>query len=159
MRVVCCVDGEGSAGLIAATLARLAAIETLTLLYCIDVGRQGEVRLAQGSILGRMHRGESHDTQLGAAEEQRAATVLAEAAIAARNAGYRDQLETRVVHGRPGHEIVQALTDLRADVVTLYPRPPARQTPPGPHSVGHAARFIVDHAPCAVLLVRGNVTP
>ena len=23
----------------------------------------------------------------------------------------------------------------------------------GPHSIGHAARFVVDHAPCAVLLV------
>ena len=24
---------------------------------------------------------------------------------------------------------------------------------PSPHSIGHAARFVVDHAPCAVLLV------
>ena len=24
---------------------------------------------------------------------------------------------------------------------------------PGPHSLGHAARFVVDHAPCALLLV------
>ncbi|HWK28541.1 MAG TPA: universal stress protein [Solirubrobacter sp.] len=24
---------------------------------------------------------------------------------------------------------------------------------PGPHSIGHAARFVVDHAPCALLLV------
>ena len=155
MRVVCCVDGEGSAGLLAATLARLAPIEELTLLYCIDVGHQDDVRLAQGSILGRMHRGERHDTQISAAEEQRAATVLAEAATAARSAGYQGQQGTRVVHGRPGHEIVQTLAELRADVVALYPRPPSRQTPPGPHSLGHAASFIVDHAPCAVLLVKG----
>jgi nucleotide-binding universal stress UspA family protein len=154
MRVVCCVDGEGSAGLLAATIARLAPIETLTLLYCIDAGHHDEVRLAQGSILGRMHRGERHDAQLSAAEEQRAAAALAEAATAARDAGYQGQQETRILPGRPGHEIVQALADLRADVVGLYPRPPARQMPPGPHSLGHAARFIVDHAPCAVLLVR-----
>ena len=24
---------------------------------------------------------------------------------------------------------------------------------PGPHSFGHATRFVVDHAPCALLLV------
>ena len=24
---------------------------------------------------------------------------------------------------------------------------------PGPHSIGHAARFVVDHAPCDVVLV------
>ena len=23
---------------------------------------------------------------------------------------------------------------------------------PGPHSIGHAARFVVDHAPCSVVL-------
>jgi nucleotide-binding universal stress UspA family protein len=132
----------------------LAAVETLTLLYCIDTGHNDEVRLAQDSILGRMHRGERHDTQLSAAEEQRAAVVLAEAATAARGVGYQGQQETRVLHGRSGHEIVRALAELRADIVALYPRPPARQTPPGPHSLGHAARFIVDHAPCAVLLVR-----
>jgi Arsenical pump membrane protein len=28
--------------------------------------------------------------------------------------------------------------------------------PSGPKSVGHVARFVLDHAPCAVLLVRGN---
>jgi hypothetical protein len=31
--------------------------------------------------------------------------------------------------------------------------------PTGPPSVGHTARFVVDHAPCPVLLVRPTPPP
>lgn len=156
MRVACCVDGEGTAALVQYAVTHVASIDRLDLLHCIDAGPQDEVRLVQGAILGRRHRGEGHDAQLGAAEEHHAVAVLAEAAAATRTAGYQRDQQTWVLHGRPGHEIVRALAAVDADVVVLYPRPPARQGPPGPHSLGHAARFIVDHAPCAVLLVRGR---
>ncbi|MGI8916080.1 MAG: universal stress protein [Chloroflexota bacterium] len=158
MRVVCCCDGDGAGPLLAFAFAHLAPVTMLDLLYCIDSGCQEDVRLAQGSFLGRLHRGEGHDAGLTAAAEQHAAAVLEEAATAARHAGYDGEQVAHVVHGRPGHEIVQALGELRADVVVLFPRPPARQVPPGPHSLGHAARFIVDHAPCGVLLVRGGIS-
>jgi nucleotide-binding universal stress UspA family protein len=49
--------------------------------------------------------------------------------------------------GRPEQEVVGAARD--ADVLVV-----ARATlDPGPRSLGHAARFVVDHAPCRVLLV------
>ncbi len=56
----------------------------------------------------------------------------------------------RVVrHGRVEREVVQAALD--ADLLVM-----ARdgdRTRPGPHSLGRAGRFIVDHAACPVLLV------
>jgi nucleotide-binding universal stress UspA family protein len=53
--------------------------------------------------------------------------------------------------GRAAHEVLEALAG--ADLLVL-----ARGGEPdhlGPKSIGHAARFVVDHAPCDVLLVRG----
>ena len=52
-------------------------------------------------------------------------------------------------HGRVEREVVQAALD--ADLLVM-----ARdgdRTRPGPHSLGRAGRFIVDHAACPVLLV------
>jgi nucleotide-binding universal stress UspA family protein len=49
--------------------------------------------------------------------------------------------------GRPEHAFVEAAEDF--DLLVLS----RTNTTIGPHSLGHAARFVVDHAPCAVLLV------
>jgi hypothetical protein len=52
-----------------------------------------------------------------------------------------------VVQGRAEHAVVEAARG--ADVLVL-----ARATrDPGPRSLGHAARFVVDHAACGVVLV------
>lgn len=49
--------------------------------------------------------------------------------------------------GRPEHAVVEAAAGY--DLLVLS-RTNARV---GPHSLGHAARFVVDHAPCPILLV------
>ena len=49
--------------------------------------------------------------------------------------------------GRSEHVVIAAAADADLLVVARANRRP------GPHSFGHAARFVVDHAPCAVLLV------
>jgi nucleotide-binding universal stress UspA family protein len=49
--------------------------------------------------------------------------------------------------GQAEHEVIEAAAE--ADVLVVG-RTGRR---PGPHSFGHATRFVVDHAPCAVLLV------
>lgn len=57
--------------------------------------------------------------------------------------------------GRPEREIVNTATEWAADLVVICPRSPQSAGPPlGPKSVGHVARFVLDHAPCPVLLVR-----
>lgn len=50
--------------------------------------------------------------------------------------------------GRLEHEIVAAAA--AADLLLLARNGDAR---PGPPSIGHRARFVVDHAPCDVILV------
>jgi nucleotide-binding universal stress UspA family protein len=59
-----------------------------------------------------------------------------------------------VGQGRPEQEIVAAAKRLNSDAVVLCARPQSGPTEPGPRSVGHVARFVVDHSPVAVLLMR-----
>ena len=49
--------------------------------------------------------------------------------------------------GRPEHAVVEAAAEF--DVLVLS----RTNQRPGPHSLGHATRFVVDHAPSAILLV------
>jgi nucleotide-binding universal stress UspA family protein len=59
-----------------------------------------------------------------------------------------------VAQGRPEQEIIAAAERLNADAVILCARPHTGPTEPGPRSVGHVARFVVDHSPVPVLLIR-----
>jgi nucleotide-binding universal stress UspA family protein len=59
-----------------------------------------------------------------------------------------------VARGRPEQEIVTAAGRLHADAIILCARPRTGPTEPGPRSVGHVARFVIDHSPTPVLLIR-----
>jgi nucleotide-binding universal stress UspA family protein len=65
------------------------------------------------------------------------------------------QAETLLRQGLPELEIVNAAAEWRADVILICPRAEYGEPPHiGPRSVGHVARFVLDHAPCPVLLLR-----
>lgn len=66
-------------------------------------------------------------------------------------------ITTEVRRGRPEDEIIAAAKTFRANAVVLSARPRAGPTEPGPRSVGHVARFVVDHAAVPVLLIRRSV--
>ncbi len=59
-----------------------------------------------------------------------------------------------VAQGRPEQEIIAAAGRLNPGVLILSPRPRTGPTEPGPRSVGHVARFVLDHSPVPVLLIR-----
>ncbi|MFG2819979.1 universal stress protein [Kitasatospora sp. NPDC048365] len=61
----------------------------------------------------------------------------------------------RVAHGRPEREVVAAADG--ADLLVLA-RDGSR-THRGPHSLGPATRYVVDHAPCPVLLLWPDPAP
>lgn len=63
-------------------------------------------------------------------------------------------ISTEVRRGQPEHEIIAGTTEYRAQALVLCPRPRTGATEPGPRSVGHVARFVVDHAPVPVVLMR-----
>jgi len=65
------------------------------------------------------------------------------------------ELKLNVGAGRPERVIVSYLAETKAGLCVLSRRPVWTQNrESGPHSVGHVARFVVDHAPCPVLLLR-----
>jgi nucleotide-binding universal stress UspA family protein len=68
---------------------------------------------------------------------------------------YLPGTETLHLEGRPEREIVNCAARWNADLIVICPRTPGYGGPPlGPKSVGHVARFVLDHAPCPVLLAR-----
>lgn len=65
------------------------------------------------------------------------------------------EVETELRHGRVEREVVAAVVD--ADLLVLARDGDLSRL--GPHSLAPATRFVVDHAPCAVLLVWPSTPP
>ncbi|MGO9409334.1 MAG: universal stress protein [Spirochaetia bacterium] len=99
----------------------------------------------------RLHHAQQRE--LDAAEEDAGSAALKEAAEEAGRAGI--PAATRLERGRPEQVVVSLSGELAADLVALLAREMPRGHPlQGPPSIGHTARFIVDHAPVDVLIFR-----
>jgi nucleotide-binding universal stress UspA family protein len=59
----------------------------------------------------------------------------------------------RELRGNPERELVRLCLELDADLIALA----QHRIELGPHALGHCARFVADHAPCPVLMVRDAV--
>jgi nucleotide-binding universal stress UspA family protein len=88
------------------------------------------------------------------ARADEAAALGAETILARAQAGLGRPASTFVERGRPEQAIVARAWDVGASLVVVGARPGDLHTPAEPHSLGHVSRFVVDHAPCPVLLVR-----
>ena len=151
MRILCCLDGTNAAE-IAKAVALLASGEPLTygLLYVTDTEPRREIertrerflRAPSGPLAPR------HD-QMRQVEQAAAQDILDEGLSLLPGA------EVLQRKGRPEREIVNCAAEWQADVILILPRANYGGRPAiGPKSVGHAARFVLDHAPCPVLLAR-----
>lgn len=116
----------------------------VVLLYVADEDVPGAVHGAYAGLLGRGRA--AHDP--GARLEELAATSAEDLLRAARDRLGRS-CERIVVHGRAERQVVAAAAG--ADLLVLARDGDPHR--PGPHSIGHAGRFVVDHAPCAIFLV------
>jgi nucleotide-binding universal stress UspA family protein len=88
-------------------------------------------------------------------DEMQAVETAAAQEILSAGRAYVEKAETLVRQGRPELEIVNAAAEWKADVILVCSRAEYGEPPHvGPRSVGHVARFVLDHAPCPVLLVR-----
>ncbi|MEV6489037.1 universal stress protein [Actinoplanes sp. NPDC051633] len=110
----------------------------VTLLYVVDV----DTVAAMSGPAGLLGRGRS------ASGGEMLADAGGELLSAAEDRLGRDA-QMLMRWGRPEHEVVEAAG--QADLLVVA-RDGDRQRP-GPRSLGHATRFIVDHAPIGVLLV------
>ena len=134
-----------------------AETRTIGVLYVTDTGPQEEMQRHRERFLRPPHPPLPRREQMRQAEEaphrrflRREGALLVGAEMLQRT-------------GRPEREIVKSAADWHADLIVICSRSPrARRASLGPKSIGHVARFVLDHAPCPVLLVRplsGNAFP
>jgi nucleotide-binding universal stress UspA family protein len=150
MRLLCCLDGSNIERISHAVTAFLPSAQlTIGLLYVIDSGPHGDIGLQRERFLRPPQPGPARREQMRAAEQSSAQEILDE------GLRYFPGAETIHREGRPEREIVNCAAGWNADLIVICPRSPQSGGPTlGPRSVGHVARFVLDHAPCAVLLVR-----
>jgi nucleotide-binding universal stress UspA family protein len=143
--VVWIVEGtwEATVDAAAALLPAQAEVE----LVHVAGDAEALVRAGRHGLLGRHQPKPPHErdpVSMASAEE-------AEALLADARARLGRDATTSARRGRAADEVLDAV--LGAEILVL-----ARGGEPdhlGPKSIGHAARFVLDHAPCDVLLVRG----
>jgi len=152
MRVLCAVGLRGGADLVERTAARLAPVSDLVLLHVVDSGpHRGliELQLRRGAPAG------GRETSMSAAEEAASQAALAEARAAAR--GLNLSARVLVERGIPEQVIVQVAQRESVEAIAIGASEGLAGRPQiGPASVGHTARFVLDHAGCDVLLLREN---
>ena len=163
MRVLCCLDGT-NAEQIGRALEMLAATPppTVGMLHVIDTGPRKDIDLIRQRFLRPpiypphhpsppMHPPHRmpHEKEMSEAERASAQEILNE------GRRYLASAEALEREGRPELEIVNLAAEWRADLVVVCSRALyGERREIGPKSVGHVARFVLDHAPCPVLLMR-----
>ena len=117
----------------------------VTLLHVVD-GATAAALSGRVGLLGRSGGADDAEFLLARAEAE---VLDAAAARLGREAG------SAVRQGRPEREVVAAC----ANVDLLVLARDGDRSRLGPRSLGHHTRFVVDHAPCQILLVWPETTP
>jgi Universal stress protein UspA and related nucleotide-binding proteins len=150
MRVLCCLDGSNAAHISKAT-AMLSTSQPLTLglLYVIDIRPRKDIEHTRERFLRTPALPSSREKEMQQVDQTSAQDILNE------GLAHLTAAEPLLRQGRPEREIVNAAAEWGADLVVICSRAEYdHRVPIGPKSVGHTARFVLDHAPCPVFLVR-----
>ena len=150
MRILCCLDGTNIKQVSsAAQMFSSAEPLAIALLTVIDVGPRRDIDRTRERFWRRPLHHEPVTDEMQAAERAASEEILKT------GLGSLPLAETLLREGRPELEIVNAAAEWRADVILICPRAEYGEAPHiGPRSVGHVACFVLDHAPCPVLLLR-----
>lgn len=148
MEVVVWVTEATWPACVEAVRTHVPASAHVTLLHVVDEGVAGVATGALAGLLGRS--GRDRVPEVGALASAAGLELLA---AAADDLGREATVTQR--SGRVEREVVQALAG--ADLLVLARDGDLRRL--GPHSLGPATRFVVDHAPCATLLVWPGPAP
>lgn len=137
-----------------ATVAEAAAFlpsdAEITLLHVASTEAETAAGSARRGLLGRHQPPHGAQEALREISEQAAHELLAEAQT---QLGHPATLEAR--RGRVEHEVVAAAEPM--DILVLA-RDGDRERL-GPRSLGPTTRFVIDHAPCRVLLIWPDAAP
>jgi len=153
MRVLIAVKGSEPESFLqqAVTLVGRDGLEMMLLAHVIDVGHRDQVEMGRERYLGRRHLGQARAENLWQAEQDGARMDLLQARQTLISAGVPERVVHEVIlQGRPNEVLRELAERERVDVIVVSGRPGK----PGPHSLGKTARFLVDHAPRAALLIR-----
>jgi nucleotide-binding universal stress UspA family protein len=122
----------------------------ITLLHVASTQPEAAARVARRGLLGRHQPPPAAPEPLRAISEQAADELLADAEARlgrpARRQALRGRVEREVVAAAEGMDVLVLARD--GDRERL-----------GPRSLGPTVRFVVDHAPCRVLLIWPDATP
>lgn len=149
MRVLCCLDGTNAEPISRATGLFSPDGRTVGLIYVVDKGPRHDIEHARERHFRPPAPPPVREHQMLEVEQASAQEIIDE------GLQFLSGAETMQREGRPEREIVNAAAEWRADLIIICPRAEyADKHKIGPKSVGHVARFVLDHAPCPVLLVR-----
>jgi nucleotide-binding universal stress UspA family protein len=154
MNVLCAIGTQGGSEIVSRVFEVIGSRHDLHLLHVIDTGpRHTMQEYLYGP--GGLHRSRppGHERPIDAAEQAAANAVINEARAAAERAGFT--VHSDVQQGRPEQVISRAAHLLGCQLIAIQSSEGMQGRPQiGPESVGHTARFVLDHAPCNVLLLR-----
>ena len=153
MRVLVCVDGGRVERLLDQVAALVPPSTTWVPLHVIDARPRVDLGMLRAGMPGVGALPEAQRRAIESAGNERAQIVIqaVEAALRARGV---DAVPSIVRTGEPGRAICAAALEQHADLVALFASRHIDRPAHGPESVGHTARFVVDHAPCPVLVLR-----
>jgi nucleotide-binding universal stress UspA family protein len=153
--VLLCVGTQDARRLVERATPYVAVDRSLVLLHVIDVRPiehldHARHRLRPGT------RPRDREARMEVLGEEAAERLLIEAAERCGGLGYDLKAVTRqVASGHPEREIVRLAGRLGVGLVVLGASERRPEKPvAGPGSIGHVARYVLDHAPCDVLLLR-----
>ncbi len=159
MHILLGIDGSDTGDMLK-ELATLLPLEEhkLLLAHIHDTGARGEMELIRGRFPGRPLPVDRLE-RIGAAERARADGILKDGEHAAH--GLARTVTVQGDAGEPGRLLVTIAAERQVDLVVVGARSETGTVPAGPKSLGHTARFVVDHSPCPVLLLRhsGDASP
>jgi nucleotide-binding universal stress UspA family protein len=155
MRLVCAIGQRGGPELIQRMTKIIGNEAECLFLHVIDTRPRRDL---EDYLRGPLHRLPHHhkparEEAAKAAEETAGQLAIEETLETAQKVGLK--VSSSIKQGRPEEIIVQAAQEINADLIVMWAREGAIGRPPiGPASIGHIARFVLDHAPCDVLLLR-----
>ncbi len=154
MRILCAIGTRRGSEVVRQVGAITRQGDELVLLHVIDTGPRHDL----DRLKGPLHPHHERQGELDAAEEEAGRAMLKEAFEEAGHLGLA--ASERLERGRPEQVIITLASELNALLVVLYARESPHAHPRvGPPSVGHTARFVVDHSPTHVLLLRESDLP
>ncbi len=149
MRILCALGMRRGAELVERVQRVARQDDELVLLHVIDMGPRHDLNHLGGTLRPHHLRG----AELDAAEEETGRAMLRESGEEASRLGFT--AVTRLERGRPEQVIVAVARELEIHVVALFAREnPGAYPIQGPPSIGHTARFVIDHAPADVVVFR-----